>query len=489
MGRNSAKKNASTRTSGRSPRGDYYIGGMRSVDIPMTDLIGLVSGPHLMQELRTMWLLDETAGSMNWCISSTMEQVPWRHTPQVDGKTDERDEEAIKYAKFADTLLDDMQDGFSAHVEDALAMIWAGFSPCEIIPKQRLGGDESRFDDGYWGIKKIPIRDPRTISGWVYDENDDFVAMRQTGAREIIPVWKLCHYRTTSELNNPQGRSLLLAARRAWKLKTKIQDAEAIGIERELVGLPIFRMPEEMWLQSLETKDGLPTEDAKRAQAAITAASDAVSKLRLNKSGGLVLFSDTWAQDGQGHPDHTPKWDFKILTTGGQRTIDTRIPIRDYDRAIARVLMMQFLHLGDRSTGSYSLSDDQSSMAYKSFMALARKIGGEWSRKALVLIWEMNGFPKKYLPLLEPGQINKQAYQALGAFMTGLGKVAGLWEGDPKARSAIFRALDIPYDREAQQGLANTAREAAENAADPQPPKGAPAPGAGNEENDDEDDR
>lgn len=463
MGRTAKKTAAATETVGRSSNSTY---GINFVDVTFEGALGMLNSFNLMREMREMWLTDETAGSMRWCISSTMAQVPWKHAPQVDGKTNTDDAEANKYALLADSLMDDMKDGMPAHVEDAMAMIWAGFAPCEIILKQR-DGVKSRFNDKFYGVSKIPLRDPRTVTGWLVNEEEDISFMTQSGAKDKIPIWKLCHYRTTTEMDAPQGVPLLLAAYRSWKLKKQIQDSEAVGIERELVGLPVFRLPQEMYEQSQERgADGQPTDDAKRALSMIQSATEAVSKLRLNKSGGLVLFSNTYTEDGDG-TDKTPKWDFKILTTGGQRTIDTRQPIRDYDRAIARVLMMQFLHLGDRSTGSYALSDDQSSMAYKSFMALALKVSREWSQKVLPLVWDVNGWPKKYLPLLEPGQINKQALKELGAFMTGLGKVAGLWEGDPKARRNISDTLGIETTPDTQRELADYAVDAAEAAANP----------------------
>jgi hypothetical protein len=469
MARTSAKQSAAAQNIGKSPQ--YGWGG--TIDVPITELFAMVSGPILMQQMREMWLLDETAGAMRFCITSTMAQVPWKHLPRTDGVVKESDPEAVKWAAWADTLLDDIQNGFDAHVEDALAMIWAGFAPCEIVTKQRAGGDTSKYNDKFYGIAKLPLRDPRTIVNWNYDDNDDLISMDQLSSKgsSTIPMWKLLHYRTTAELNNPQGISLLLAARRAWKLKTKIQDAEALGIERELVGLPIFRVPEEMYLQSVEVGgDGLPTPAALQAQAVLRSAVDAVSKMRLNKTGGLVIFSNTYNEDDPQHPDPTPKYDFKIVTTGGARSIDTRQPIRDYDRSISRIMLMQFLQLGDRSTGSYALSDDQSSMAYKSFMALALKISVEWSNKVLPLIWQINNFPMQYLPQLQPGQINKQALQQMGALLTGLAKSNGLWEADPKMRAAIIDMLGLDYDPAVQQEQAGVAADAAKEAAKPTPP-------------------
>lgn len=490
MGRPSKAKQVSTSTIGFSQNWGWATGDQEFFPL----------GNHfsLMQQMRQMWLTDETAGAMNWCLSTTMAQIPWDFAPQVDGVDNDKDEEAATMAAWANTLLSDMDESFDDHVEDALAMIWAGVAPCEVVLKQRVGGDESRHNDGFYGISGIPLRDPRTIVEWTYDaERQKITGMRQLGyslstsaggGNGVIPLWKICHYRTTSEMNNPWGRSLLLSARRAWLLKVKIQDSEAIGIERDLCGLPRFKVPQEVIDQSNEADaDGRPTKEALAAQTFLSAAQKAVSDMRFNKSGGIIQASNTYTEDEYQHADTTPKYDFDIITTAGQRSIDCRTAVRDYDRSIAMVVMMQFLQLGGRSGGSYGLSEDQSSMGVRSFMALAQKIATEFTRKALTLVWEVNGFDKKYMPRLRHGQISKEAMQAFGAALAGIGKSAGLWETDLEMRAALAKMLGLPFDRLAQAEAVETARTASKAAA-AAPTLNAPGKAAPSSGDDDEND-
>lgn len=432
-------------------------------------LYPMLQGRSLLQEMNIMSETDDTVGSMMWCIATTLSQVTFKHVPQVDGKDDESSPEAIAAAEFADTLLVDMQEPFTDHIDVALRMVPLGFSLAEIVLKQRTT-ENSRFNDKMWGIESLPARDPLSILGWKYSpDNRHIVAACQStweGSSEI-PTWKLLHYRTTASMENPWGRPLFQNAWKAWKYKTKLQDVEAVGAERELVGLPVFGMPQEVLDDASDVDDaGNPTDVAKKAQAMIRSAQDAVSKTRLNKSGGLIIPSDTYAEDTTG--DRTPKFSFKLVTTAGQRSIDIRQPIRDYDRAIARVAMMQFLHLGDRSTGSYSLSDDQSSMAVRSMMSLIRKIVAEWNRKALPLVWLANAKDRRYMPRLAGSELSKEGMQAIGAFLAGIAKAEELWKTDPDARIGIAKTANIPYSRQAQIEAAATAKKTADEAAKPQ---------------------
>lgn len=434
-------------------------------------LIDTLSGMNLLREMERMHETDETVGAMDWCLDSTMAQVDWTMVPQVDGKDDDGDAEAVKWADWGMTMLGDMDFSMMEHVEEAMQMVRYGFAPCEIVLKQR-DGENSKFKDNYYGIEKLPLRDPMTIWRWGYDARQNLSSMFQMapgGGPGDIPMWKVLHFRTTSVFNNPQGRPLLKNAYRVWRLKNKVQDAEAIGIERDLCGLPMFKIPKAILQAARELdKTGAPTPEAIEAQSWIANANKAVTDMRFNKSGGLILPSDTYFEDtadaGNGNGDRTPMFDFKIVTTAGQRTIDTRTVVRDYDRAIARTAMMQFLHLGERSTGSFALSDDQSGMAVSAFMALAMKIAAEWNKKVLPLIWRVNGFDPRYMPRLRASDISKDSLQMVAHVLGALGKSGGLWESDADMRMGLAKKVNIPFNRDAQIAAAGVAAKAAEAA-------------------------
>lgn len=424
-----------------------------------------LAGLPLLAEMERMWYLDETVGAMAFCIQTTLAQAEWTHVPQIDGVDDDSgDADAKAAADFANTMLVDMKHTMQEHVEEAITMIPFGFAPCEIVCKIRDGKD-SRFNDKLWGIDKLPLRDQFSIWSWQY-EGEDPVAFRQIGIRGAgtVPLWKTLHYRMSSHLNNPNGRPYLLNVHRAWKLKNQIQDSEAIGIERDLCGLPTFRVPQDVLDEAnMVDADGKPTPEAQAAIRKVQSAITAVSDMRFNRSGGLVMPSDTHADNVDG--DRTPLWDFKLVTSAGQRSIDTRTAIRDYDRAIARVLMMQFLHLGDRSTGSFALSADQSDIGVKALMAIAMKIAGEWNKKLIPLIWQLNGMDPRYMPRLRAGQLNKDGIAQVGKFLSEAARGSPMWETDPVVRTGLLRMANLDYDVTAQRDAATTAAERVANEA------------------------
>lgn len=443
--------------------------------------------------VRDMWIMaetDETVGAMLYCITSTMRQIKWEYVPQIDGVDTPEDEEAKRWADLATTMLKDMDQPFDEHVEGAMTMLWAGFAPMEMVFKRR-DGVNSRFDDGYYGIGAINLIAQTSVWDWVYDKASGKpthlkqIGLGLGGAGDgLVPLSKTLLYRTSTQYNNPRGRPLLKNAWRSWRLKRKIQDSEALGIERELCGLPIFEMPEEIIrLQDEVDVDGNSTEDAVWARKMVRGAQASVQDMRLNKTGGLVLPSDTYGEEYQ-DGGSVKKYNFRIQTTGGQRSVDSRTAARDYDHAIARTAMMQFLTLGQRSGGSYALSDDQSSMAVASIMALADKITAEWNSKAVPLKWLVNAFPAKYRPRLKHSDVNKNGIVQLGQFLAGMAKAESFWGNDPKMRRGLAAVANLPYDNGALESAAATFQQAKELVADPpEPTPAAPtAPAADDEE-------
>ncbi len=482
MARRTDKQNTAAREIGAN--NPWGWGGAISYGANDRDFfIPSLQGRPLLVEMERMWTQDETVGAMAFCIQTTMGQANWSHVPCVDGKPDTTDNADAKWAAdFADSLLEDMDHSMADHIEEAISMIPLGFAPCEIVTKQRTGGDDSRFKDDYWGIKKVPLRDQFSIYQWVY-EGEDPVAFRQMGIKGtgVVPLWKTLHYKASNYLNNPNGRPFLLNVHRAYALKKKMQDSEAIGVERDLCGLPTFRLPEEIMDQANEVgSDGKPTVAALNAQQKVQNAIKAVSDMRFNKSGGLIMPSNTYAEDGDG--DRTAKWDFRLTTTAGQRSIDVRTAIRDYDRAIARVLMMQFLHLGDRSTGSFALSSDQSDIGVRALQSFANRICDEWNKKLIRLIWQINRFDLRYMPKLRASELNKDGIAQVGKFLSEAGRGADLWETDEVTRRALFRLANLPYDPAAQNTAAKVAATRRKREAEDSKQQSLPFGGNGNGE-------
>lgn len=127
-------------------------------------------------------------------------------------------------------------------------------------------------------------------------------------------------------------------AYRPWYFKRRIQEIEAIGIERDLAGLPVFHAPDgtDIW------DDTDP--DMVKINAALT---KMVKSVRRDEYEGLVL---------------PHGFEFELVSTGGARQFDTNAIINRYDTKIAMTVLADFLMLGHNKVGSFALSSDKTEL-------------------------------------------------------------------------------------------------------------------------------
>ena len=162
---------------------------------------------------------DPTVGSMLFAIEKVITRLEWRIDPYTDDSADgEITPEDKEIAAFIDSCLHDMSDSWDSTLSQMLSMLVFGYSYHEIVYKYRKGDvkdptRKSKHDDGKIGWRKLPIRAQETLFRWEIDEDGGIQAMVQvdpsTGGTHIIPIEKALLFRTTTQKNNPEGRSIL----------------------------------------------------------------------------------------------------------------------------------------------------------------------------------------------------------------------------------------------------------------------------------------
>ena len=186
-------------------------------------------------------------GAILHSVETLFRGVDWQAKP-----SDQNNQQSIDQAEFVSECLNDMSHTWTDTVTGILTMLTYGFSFNEIVYKRRLGpaddGTHSRYADGKIGWRKLPIRAHDTIERWRFDENGGIEGVTQmnpiSGQGEVfIPIERGLLFRTSTKLNNPKGRSILRSAYTSWYYQKRIQTIEAIGIERDLAGLPVALVP------------------------------------------------------------------------------------------------------------------------------------------------------------------------------------------------------------------------------------------------------
>ena len=385
---------------------------------------------------------DATIAAIIAAIDLLVRAVEWTATPVDDS------DEALEAAQFADSLFNDMSHTFEDFVSEVLSMLVFGWSYFEIVLKRRLGPDQkdgsrrSKYTDGKIGIRKLAIRSQDTMTRWQMQDDGGIAGMWQlpeySGGEVFLPIDRCLLFRTKVFKGNPEGKSILRQAYRAWYMLRTIQNAESIGIERELAGLPVAYIPAEK----------MKTTGTAQDTAFYAMVKKMVRDVKFNEQGGVVLPSNTWP-DAEGTPTSQPLVKFDLLSSGGTRSIDTSTVIKRYQQDIARSVLADFMMLGSDGKGSYALSKNKTDLFLRSCETYVERIASVINRFLLPRIWDYNGFNRDLMPKYTPGAVAPTDLGELGSFIDSLSRAGMPLFPDENLESHLRGEAGLP-DKQAE---------------------------------------
>jgi hypothetical protein len=336
----------------------------RSYGYVLDEFLASLRGSRGRKIYREMADNDAIVGAMLFAISQILRESRWDIKPG-----DEKVAECKKDAEFLKDSLFGMKHSWAGIITDILSFFVYGFSLFEQVFYRR--------NDGKIVWSKLAFRSQDSLERWDFDDYGETLGFWQRPAPDYhefyIPITKCLHFRTQSAGNNPEGRSILRNAFRAWFMKKNIEEIEAIGIERDLAGLPMMTLPEGF--------DPTSTDPIIKSQLA--SAKTLVTNIRRDEQEGILMPFG---------------WKLELLTSGGKRQIDTVSVINRYNKEIAVTTLAQFIMLGMERTGSYALAAEQTDMFYLALEAWADYIGTVMNRYAVPTLFKVNGISGRPLP-------------------------------------------------------------------------------------------
>lgn len=346
-------------------------------------------------------------------LSATWEVQP--------ASTDERDVAVAK--RLEEDLFHGMSNSWPEHLRQVLTFLDLGFYVCEIV--------WDVAPDGHYYVRKLAPRLQRTISEWQVEDDGGLKGVKQSVVANgklrnaEIEIDKLLVFVNEKEGANWTGKSVLRPAYKHWYIKDQLYRIQAIAAERHGVGIPSIALPEN-------------ADDA----ASLARAEAILMAIRAHEQGYVVM---------------PHGWDFDIQGMGSGRALDVLPMIQHHDRMIAVSVLAQFLTLGERSEGSYALSEDQSSL----FMMVERAVGEyvcDVHNRYLIPKWITYNEPAGTKPprLAVVGIETRNAERLITSLATAV--TSGLVTADPRLENAIRELANLPLR-------------------DPDAPAAAPAPG------------
>lgn len=347
-------------------------------------------------------------------------------------------------ADFVQGCLDDMSESWSSTVSNIMSMAVYGWSFHEIVYKRRGGPttndpkSRSRFSDGKIGWRKWPIRSQDSLYRWLFDEEGGIQGMSQLvpdgSPFRDISIQKALLFRTSTNKGNPEGRSLLRNAYRPWHYKKRIEEIEAVGIERDLAGLPVGWIPPAYFATNATVEE----------KNLFLTLQTLVTRVKRNEAEGVILPN---VRDENGHR----LIEFELMSTGGTRQFDTDKTITRYSQQMAMSLLADFLMLGHENVGSFALGASKIDLWIMAVEAIAKSIAEVVNSHAIPRLLKLNGRSPERMPELVFGSVETVDLNTLGTFIKTLAEAGVLKPDDTFEEHVRALAKFPPIDREAEE--------------------------------------
>ncbi len=340
-------------------------------------------GIRIIKEMRDN---DPIVGAMLFAIGMLIRSATWKVKPFSE------DNAHKKQADFLSSCMQDMSGTWTDTMSEVMTMAPFGWAWLETVYKKRNGytradnGSSSKFKDGLVGWRKLPLRSQDSLFKWDFDDHNGVRAFNQVtanGKSATIPIGKSLLFRTESNKNNPEGRSVLRNSYRPWFFKKRIEEVEGVGVERDLAGLPMLQPPEglDIW------NPNIPKMVQYKNQA-----DTLVRNIRRDEQEGILLPFG---------------WTLELLSTGGSRTFDTTTIIGRYNNQIAMTCLADFIILGHNNRyGSKALAGNKTQMFQMSIIAWLDMIQDVFNRYAVPRLWLLNGFDVEEMAELRHGDVS-----------------------------------------------------------------------------------
>lgn len=320
--------------------------------------------------------------------NSMIGKATFRFVPPKDATVRE-----VKQAEMVESMFTDMDRPIEEVMIDIMTMATYGFCVLEKVYKIRKKSKGSLYDDGIVGIKKLAYRSQESIDKFEFDDDgNNIVAVKQNlsliadpylrysrrpHTEIILPREKFLLFNMGRNTSNPYGQSPLRDVYVPWKYLTSIEELEAMGVAKDLQGLPVLYLPAQYM-----------SEDASPEQKAIfDQFKNVIRNLQQNSQSGVILPSavdpDTRAQ----------LFKLELLSTeGGKKSYDTT-KVKDYYRAMIFIGMnADILLMGNTETGSFALGSLKSSLTGSFVESVLQRIVRVFNDDLIKQVYELNGW-------------------------------------------------------------------------------------------------
>jgi hypothetical protein len=307
----------------------------------------------------------------------------------------------------------------------------------EKVYRRRLKENGSKYNDGLIGWKKIAIRAQDSIDKFIFDDagneiigvkqkltNIDDFSNRFVGRTDVVmPRSKFLLFRVGKHRGSPFGKSPLRNAYMGWRFLTIIEEIESNAVAKDLVGLPILRIPP----QYLAADAPEEMKEIRRYYE------NALRNLQLNEQGAMLL-PQMFDPDSK-----QPLFDLQLLSLDGKKGMDTTKVKEYYKNLILTSLFADVLVMGQSSTGSFALGQIKNSLSGSAAKVILKSIVDVLNEDLVRQTYELNGWDASRAGTFDFDGLEAADLETLSKFWQRVASV-GLVEVDREVLNSIREA-------------------------------------------------
>lgn len=317
--------------------------------------------------------------------------------------------EAAEIAAFCEhALFEQLDGGFDDFIRQALLYLAFGHYVFEVSADFRpvefsyidKDGNEQTVAREMFVIDRLAPRLPRTILQWnpVDGDRSQLRSITQWLGDGLSPTnveiesERLVVFTHDKEGDDWRGNSILRSAYLPYRYKVKLENLEAIALERS-AGLPV----------------AYPPKDADSAQ--LDGMEAALRSVRQGETLYIVApgpKSTAWNPEG---------WVIEELSIQGDANRSPDAAINRHDMAIARNVMAEFMKLGHEQTGARATADVQQDPYYQSLQAHVEYLSDQIKGQVIARLVAWNYPQAKQLPEFSFSKLQAKNLMVLGTFL------------------------------------------------------------------------
>ncbi|AZZ51419.1 phage portal protein family protein [Rathayibacter festucae] len=265
-------------------------------------------------------------------------------------------------------------------LDEALTYLEMGFSLFEMVFEPRTIDGKLRI-----ALVKISFRKQTTIKSWEMEGGGEGVTQVTNNGRFSIPEVKILRITHKQEGDNRAGRSLLRSAYKHWYIKDKLYKIDAIGHERQSLGVV-----------EITTPAGAQKADKDKLRRA-------ARNLRANESSYI---------------EHPEGYVVEFMDMKAATLKDVEPSINHHDRQIMKNVLAQFLEIGaSGSSGTKGASEDHSRLFDMGTQNVANTLRDAVQQTAVRLIVDLNFTDVEY-PTLRVGKTSDENLSLISEAVT-----------------------------------------------------------------------